>query len=110
MLAGFGAHVKHHNTYDCPNKKLAREKSLDKCVALIEQRKQDENWESSGGIESLILDPTALKNAVWPEVLLEDEREEINERDAYQVAYGRSFTREFCPCGIAVWGGLRKPA
>lgn len=73
------------------------EMDIDEYVEMIERRKLAENWESTGVVEFFTIDQEALRESVWGILeshYEEDEDEEIDERDAYQVAYGRSYYKE----------------
>lgn len=59
-------------------------------IAMIEQRKKDEKWESTGVMEFFTFDLDALRSALHgPRVFEDDPFEETDEHDAYQVAHGK---------------------
>lgn len=68
---------------------------LTRYVAMLERRKVEEQWESTGVIEFFTADHDALRFAMGLRCYESNEleKEEVNERDAYQVAYGRCVKR-----------------
>lgn len=57
-------------------------------TSMIESLKEEEQWESTGVIEFFILDMRSLRRIFWGPPGLIDE-EDIDERNAYEVAFGR---------------------
>ncbi|KAK3690617.1 hypothetical protein LTR37_019061 [Vermiconidia calcicola] len=56
----------------------------------IEERKRREGWNGTGIVEFFTTGADGLREAIYgPWVMGDDEEEETNERDAYQVAYGK---------------------
>ncbi|EME79550.1 uncharacterized protein MYCFIDRAFT_85538 [Pseudocercospora fijiensis CIRAD86] len=94
---GQGIKAVHRQIDDFDVPDFVQRDGLNEYAAIIEQRKKDEQWESTGVIEFLTLDRNALKVAVWPEVAIEDGWEGTNERHAYEEAYGRPVIRHDCP-------------
>ncbi|KAK4888470.1 hypothetical protein LTR27_012635 [Elasticomyces elasticus] len=85
--ADSGLHVGLVDCCDC-DQEDATDTAMEYC-ALIEQRKAKEGWESTGIIEYLLSDPDALRSAICgPPDYVQDPEAEIDEHDAYQVAYG----------------------
>lgn len=71
-------------------------KDLSAYLDMIVKRKASEKWESTGVIDFFTADPHALRVAVYGRSKYkyeQDEEEEIDERDANQVAYGPSFRK-----------------
>ncbi|KAI5366509.1 hypothetical protein Slin15195_G080310 [Septoria linicola] len=64
-------------------------------LELIEQRKKEEKWDSTGVVEFFTTDPQALvvEFRGEDEYIADDDFEytERNERDAYQIAYGACY-------------------
>lgn len=59
-------------------------------IAEIEQRKKYEGLESTGVIDFFTVDPDAVRRCLYGPLVWEQvPDDEIDERDAYQVAYGR---------------------
>lgn len=74
-----------------------RPEVADQHLAMIGKRKKDEEWESTGVIEFFTLSPNALRSMLYEPLfeLCGDGEDYFNERDAYQVAYGRCYLS--CP-------------
>ncbi|KAK5699534.1 hypothetical protein LTR97_005662 [Elasticomyces elasticus] len=82
-----GLHVGLVDCRDC-DQEDETDTAMEYC-ALIEQRKTTEGWQSTGIIEYLLSDPDALRSAICgPPEYVQDLEAEIDEHDAYQVAYG----------------------
>lgn len=65
--------------------------------SVIEERNGGEGREGTGIIEYFLADPSALRNVIWgPYMYTQDDEEEIDEHDAYQVAYGPPPRVEVC--------------
>ena len=91
---GLEAEVNRYDDY-------AREDASD-CVRehckRIDKLRREKQWDSTGVIEFFMHDTNALRCALWgPPVYEEDENEMLDERNAYQVAYGRSQVNVCCP-------------
>ncbi|KAK3719257.1 hypothetical protein LTR37_004476 [Vermiconidia calcicola] len=56
----------------------------------IEKRKRKQGWKGTGVFEFFTIGADGLREAIYgPWIMGDDEQEETNERDAYQVAYGK---------------------
>lgn len=76
------------------------DESLNNHVGMIKRHQEIERYNSTGVFEFFTLDPDSLRRAIHGDWIKGDdlEGEEIDERNAYQVAYGRTYTWDYGQC------------